>query len=105
GTQKIVFVVAEICFYTIALKEAVVKTLQKQYPDDHYSDANVLLTAQHTHSGVGGYSHHILYNLCVPGFQQKNFDTIVKGTMEAIVMANNNMQTAWMMPLCCKRIG
>ncbi|MBX7261534.1 MAG: neutral/alkaline non-lysosomal ceramidase N-terminal domain-containing protein [Chitinophagales bacterium] len=94
GTQKIVFVVAEICFYTIALKEAVVKTLQKQYPDDHYSDANVLLTAQHTHSGVGGYSHHILYNLCVPGFQQKNFDTIVKGTMEAIVMANNNMQTA-----------
>jgi hypothetical protein len=43
--------------------------------------------------------------LCVPGFQQKNFDTIVKGTMEAIVMANNNMQTAWMMPLCCKRIG
>lgn len=94
GSQKIVLVIAEICFYTVALKEAVVKSLQAMYPAESYSDANVLLTAQHTHSGVGGYSHHILYNLCIPGFQQQNFDTIVNGTVAAIVMANNNRQTA-----------
>lgn len=89
--QKVALVVAEICFYTIALKHAIVSQLQSQYPQLGYTDANLMLSAQHTHSAPGGYSHHLLYNLCIPGFQPKIFDKIVAGTIEAILQAESRL--------------
>lgn len=94
GTNKVCWVNSEICFYTIALKNAIVNKIQNLYPHWNYSDANLLLSAQHTHSGPGGYSHHILYNLTIPGFQPTVFNAIVNGTIKAIEAAENNLQDA-----------
>ncbi len=92
--SKVCIVNSEICFYTIALKDAVVKTLQSKHPALNYTAANVMLTAQHTHSAPGGYSHHVLYNIAIPGFQPKVFNKIVAGTVAAIVQAEANLQAA-----------
>ncbi|HRI28008.1 MAG TPA: neutral/alkaline non-lysosomal ceramidase N-terminal domain-containing protein [Chitinophagales bacterium] len=92
--KTVALVNAEICFYTIAVKDAVVKKLQQEYPQMGYTDANVLLSAQHTHSAPGGYSHYVLYNVAIPGFQPKVFDAIVNGTVKAIVKATQNLQDA-----------
>ncbi|QQS31226.1 MAG: neutral/alkaline non-lysosomal ceramidase N-terminal domain-containing protein [Sphingobacteriales bacterium] len=90
--KKVALVNTEICFYTIAVKAEVIRVLQTQYPELGFEDANVLLSAQHTHSAPGGYSHYVLYNVAIPGFQPKVFNNIVTGTVNAIVSAAQNLK-------------
>lgn len=92
--KKIAFVNAEICFITISIKRGVVKKLQKNFPQLEYTMDNVILTAQHTHSGPGGYSHYGFYNLTIPGFVAEVYQIIVNGIVEAIVQAEKNIQPA-----------
>lgn len=94
--KKVVIVNSEICFYTIALKDAVVKKLQAEHADLGFSEENVMLSAQHTHSAPGGYSHYILYNIAIPGFQPKVFNKVVNSTVEVIVAAHANLKDASM---------
>ena len=96
NNKKVAIVNSEICFYTIALKDAVVKKLQAEHSDLGFSEEDVLLSAQHTHSAAGGYSHYILYNIAIPGFQPKVFNKVVTSTVAAIVAANENLQDASM---------
>ena len=91
--NKITFVNAEMCFITISIKSGVVKKLQGIYPQFGYTMDNVLLTAQHTHSAPGGYSHYGFYNLSIPGFVPEVYQTIVNGIVEAIVRAESTMQS------------
>jgi len=92
--KKVAIVNSEICFYTIALKHAVVQGLQEQYPHLGYADDNVLLSAQHTHSAAGGYSHYPLYNLAIEGFQPRIFKHYVACTIAAIVAADKKQVPA-----------
>ena len=92
--KKVVIVNSEICFYTIALKDAVVKKMQIEHADLGFSEENIMLSAQHTHSAAGGYSHYILYNIAIPGFQPKVFNKVVKNTVEVIVAAYANLKDA-----------
>jgi neutral ceramidase len=92
--KKVAFVNAEICFITIAVKKEVVKRLQERYPDFQYTEDNVFLTAQHTHSAPGGYSHYAFYNMSIPGFVPEVFETYTNGIVEAIAEATENMKPA-----------
>ncbi len=90
--KKICFVNCEICFITVAIKKGVLKTLERKHPDFIYDEDNLMLTAQHTHAGPGGYSYYGLYNLSVPGFVMEIYKKIVEGIVEAIVAAEKNMK-------------
>ncbi|MES2396953.1 MAG: neutral/alkaline non-lysosomal ceramidase N-terminal domain-containing protein [Bacteroidota bacterium] len=92
--KKVVFVNAEICFITISIKSGVIKKLKEKHPEFGYTHDNVILTAQHTHSAPGGYSHYAFYNLSIPGFVPEVYETIVNGIVEAIVKAENTIQPA-----------
>ena len=94
SSKKFVYVNSEICFITISIKSGVVKKLQEMYPHFGYSTENVLLTAQHTHSAPGGYSHYGLYNLSIPGFVPEVYQTVVNGIVEAIVQAEFSIEPA-----------
>lgn len=94
SSKKIVFVNAEMCFITISVKGGVVKKLQEKYPQFGYTSDNVMLTAQHTHSAPGGYSHYGFFNLSIPGFVPEVYQTIVNGIVEAIVQAESCIQPA-----------
>ncbi len=91
--KRVVFVNADLGQLFQGVKQQVVHQLQQKY-GDLYSDANVLITATHQHSGPGGYSTYTLYNLSILGFSRKNFDTIVDGIVEAIDRAQMNMTSA-----------
>jgi neutral ceramidase len=91
GGELIAFVNAEICFITIALKNKVVEKL-KNYKNGIFNDSNIILTAQHTHSAPGGYSHHPFYNFSIPGFSFEVFNKYVDGMVEAIIEAENNQK-------------
>lgn len=88
GDRKVAWVNAEIWSITLAVKSAVMERVR----DLGFAEGAVMLTAQHTHSGPGGYSHYALYNMSIPGFVPEVFQTIVDGIVDAITRADQGMQ-------------
>lgn len=92
--QKVCFVNCELGFITPSLKQGVLGILQNDYPDLQYNTSNFLLSAQHTHCGPSGFSHHVIYNMSTPGFHQGVYDKVVNGIVEAILEAEKSKQKA-----------
>lgn len=88
--KRVAVVTADLGQVFQSVKQGVVRKLQAAY-GSAYSDANVLISATHTHSGPGGYSHYALYNLTILGFDKQNYDAIVEGIYQSIVRAHNNL--------------
>lgn len=88
--QRLVFVSADICHIYDAITQAVIKKLKKNF-GNLYTESNVMITATHTHSGPGGYSHYKLYHLTTLGFSEQTFNIIVDGIYESIVRAHQNL--------------
>jgi neutral ceramidase len=91
--KRVVFVNADLGMVFQGVKQAVIKKLKSEY-GDLYDDTNVLLTATHTHSGPGGFSTYVFYNLTTLGFNRDNFDVIVDGIVNAIERAHANVVPA-----------
>lgn len=89
--HRFILVHLEQAFVSLAIKEEITNQLQMKYPEWKITDANLLITAQHTHSAPGGYSHYPFYNFTIPGFQLKVFHTVCQGIIEAINQAFNNL--------------
>jgi len=87
---RLAIVVAEICFITQALRQAVVDALSSR-PDLGLSDERIVLTATHTHSGPSGYSHTVFYSATAPGYSDKVFQGLVRGIVEAVEQAAARM--------------
>jgi neutral ceramidase len=85
--RRVAFVSADLAFVSQAIKQEVVRRLGAVY-GPLYDEANVLLSATHTHSGPGGYSHYALYNLTVLGFDRQNFGVVADGIYRSIVSAH-----------------
>ncbi|GAM17019.1 hypothetical protein SAMD00019534_001940, partial [Acytostelium subglobosum LB1] len=90
--NRAVYVSVDACMIFQAVKLHVVTLLQEHFGPGVYSEANVLLSGIHTHSGPGGYSMYALYDITTLGFYEANFNTICQGIFEAIVMAHGNLQ-------------
>jgi neutral ceramidase len=88
--KRVAIVSADLGMIFQAVKRKVVQRLQALYGST-YGDANVLLSATHTHSGPGGFSHYALYNLTILGFDSQNFNLIVDGIVQSIVRAHANL--------------
>ncbi len=61
--------------------------LAEDLPEAGLSQHNLAITATHTHSGPGGYSHDLFYTLTTPGFRPTVLARIVSGVAEAIEIA------------------
>jgi neutral ceramidase len=82
--QRLGFANLEICFVTQAIRAEVLRRLQHETPESDWREDNLILTAQHTHSAPGGYSHYFFYNVTVPGFQPEVFEAIVSACVSAL---------------------
>ncbi len=90
--KRVVLVTAELGQLFSSVKQGVMKRLRQYSP--LYDDSNVMISATHTHSGPGGYSHYAMYNFTVLGFVPQNYDVIVEGIYQAIVQADMNVGPA-----------
>jgi neutral ceramidase len=54
----------------------------------------VMISATHTHSSPGGYSHYMMYNLSIPGYVHEVLETYVNGVVEAILAADKSLGPA-----------
>ncbi len=91
-TAIIAFVNCELCFITIALKQGVLKKIKRLRNDIEIREENLMITAQHTHSGPGGYDHHGFYNVSIPGFSFEIYQTLCEKIAKSIIDAYNHMQ-------------
>lgn len=89
--KRIVFVNLDAGIPSQAVTQEVVKLLKEKY-DGLYTEHNVMISAMHTHSGPGGTSHYIVYNIPSLGFERNNFDQMVNGIFSAINAAHANMR-------------
>ena len=89
--KRVAFVIAEAGIIPQGVKQAVVKKLLSKY-NGLYTDENVTISATHTHSGPGAYSHYALYNLSMLGYDEKHFNTVAEGIYQSIVRAHNNLE-------------
>ncbi len=94
GQQRLCFVNVEMGFCTVYLKYGVIQKLKNEFPQLGLHDGNVMITAQHTHSGAGGYGQHFTYNIPSPGFQKEVWEHIKNGIVQSIVMAHLKVKEA-----------
>ena len=89
-----IFILAHLeqAFVTIALKEALLQELNATHPSWKLEDRHLLMTAQHTHSAPGGYSHYPFYNFTIPGLQTKVFNTVLRACADAVTEAAKNLR-------------
>jgi len=93
ATSRVLLVIAELPLIFESIRRAVLDRLATRYGDT-YTEANVMLTATHTHCGPGGYSHHLLYNTTTGGFRPATFAAIVDGMCEAVDRAHADVAPA-----------
>jgi neutral ceramidase len=86
--SRFVLVVADIWSCTIAIKQEVIRRLQRGNDAIPYRDDNIWIAGTHTHSGPAGFSHHFLYNATAFGFDAHVFECIVTGIVQAIENAH-----------------
>ncbi|MFT4047477.1 MAG: neutral/alkaline non-lysosomal ceramidase N-terminal domain-containing protein [Solimonas sp.] len=61
---------------------------------DYWTMDNIMISATHTHSSVGGTAHYDYVNLTALGFDQQSFDAAVDGIYNAMLMAHRNLMQA-----------
>lgn len=89
--RRVAFVIADAGIIPQGITQAVVKKLLSKY-NGLYTDKNVTISATHTHSAPGAYSHYALYNLSMFGYDEKHFNTVAEGIYQSIVRAHNNLR-------------
>ncbi|WP_299585103.1 neutral/alkaline non-lysosomal ceramidase N-terminal domain-containing protein [uncultured Microbulbifer sp.] len=90
-SQRLVFVSADLQGIPQGVKQGVMAKLKSKYGDSRYTDSNVMLTATHTHVGPGGYDHYVMLNMSALGYAEDNYNAIIDGIYQSIVLANNGL--------------
>lgn len=91
NNQRVVFVNTDLGMVFQGVQQAVLAQLQAKYGNQYYA-GNVVLSATHTHSGAGGFSHYALYNFTTYGFNKRTFDAAVSGIVAAIDKAHRDLK-------------
>ena len=86
-TAPVVLVVHELCMVAQAVREAVLQHLQDARPEAGFAEHTLLVGANHTHAGPGGYTHDLFYTLTNPGFDATWFEALVRTTADTILAA------------------
>jgi hypothetical protein len=90
GGRRLLLVVNDLPMVFGSVRGALLDRLRRSY-GALYTEHNTLVTATHTHSGPGGYSHHRLYHSNTGGFRPKTFAAIVDGMTEAVGRAHDDL--------------
>lgn len=93
---RIVFVNVDAGALFQAVNQGVIKKLEEKFKG-LYNTHNVVLSATHTHSAIGGQSHYALYNFTIFGFIKQNYDAHVDGIVAAIEEAHNTLAPGYIL--------
>ena len=89
--KRIAFVSVDIGSVTYAIHAEVLDRLRGRF-GDLYSVENVVLSATHTHAGVGGHWQYGVGSPLGGPFYEEYFDAIVEGVVDSIVQAHEDLE-------------
>ncbi|KAL3177189.1 hypothetical protein MRX96_009884 [Rhipicephalus microplus] len=95
GDSRVVIVNVDSAMIGDIVKIEVVKRLQEKYGPSLYSEENILLTATHTHSSVGGFMQYLLYNIHTQGFIRQVADVQIDGICRSIDQAHEGIRKGY----------
>jgi len=84
--QAAIFCCLDMGYVTQAMRAGAVERLQQRL-GEQFNEAGFVLTCTHTHSGPGGCSHDVLYNLVTPGFVPEHLEAVIVATVDSVVEA------------------
>ncbi|MGH8460717.1 MAG: neutral/alkaline non-lysosomal ceramidase N-terminal domain-containing protein [Stenotrophobium sp.] len=84
--QSVIFCCLDLGYITHAMRAGVCEQL-REHMGAAFNEASLVLTCTHTHSGPGGCTHDVLYNVVTPGFVQDNLEKIIEAAVAAILAA------------------
>jgi neutral ceramidase len=82
----LMFCCLDLGYVTHAMRDGICRELQARM-GDAFREERLVLTCTHTHSGPGGCSHDVMYNLVTPGFLPAHVEAIVLAACSAILAA------------------
>lgn len=85
---KLALCVADLGYITQAVRQGVMDELGSA----GWDEANVMLTATHTHSGPGGLSQYLFYCIGTAGYSELVLRRVVSGIVESIVKAEGSCE-------------
>lgn len=88
--ERVVIVNCDLQAVFQLVHQEVVQQLKRKY-HGLYTEQNVVLHATHTHAGPGGSSAYMIYDFCIFGFVNENFNVIVSGILAAIEQAHASL--------------
>ncbi|CRK93660.1 CLUMA_CG007189, isoform A [Clunio marinus] len=88
--RRVVYVATDLAMISHAMRRDVLAQLQARFGNMYRYD-NVMLSAQHTHGGPGGYHQYIMYDVTCLGFIRETYNPIVNGIVQSITIAHNSM--------------
>ncbi len=87
------FCCLDLGYVTHAMREGVLESLRITAGED-IDEARLVLTCTHTHSGPGGCTHDVLYNLVTPGFQPEHLARVVEAASQSLLEARRSAEPA-----------
>ncbi len=91
---RVAFVACELSMISDSLRLGVLEQLELHAPELGIGSAQLMMTATHTHSGPGGYPHHMFYNLPNPGVVPRVLRGLVSRIAQCIIDAAAALQPA-----------
>jgi neutral ceramidase len=89
--QRVVYVSCNLGQISNFVKQRVIKLLAMP---DTYTEENVMISAEHTHSGPSGYLDNFLYVANVFGVVPNQREPIVQGIVQAVKMAHSDFESS-----------
>jgi neutral ceramidase len=80
------FCCLDLGYVTHAMRDGACAALRARL-GDAFDEAAFVLTCTHTHSGPGGCTHDVMYNVVTPGFVTAHLDAVVAATVAAVLDA------------------
>ncbi|WP_333619681.1 neutral/alkaline non-lysosomal ceramidase N-terminal domain-containing protein [Dietzia sp.] len=88
--SRVALVTCELGLMFQSIQQEVLRRLAARFGDT-YTEANVILSATHTHVAPGGTSGHPMVDLSMLGFRPRTFEANVAGIVDAIAMAHGDL--------------
>jgi neutral ceramidase len=86
GEAPVIFCCMDLGYITHAMREGLIAALRESLAMSFDQD-RLVLTCTHTHSGPGGCTHDIMYNVVTPGFVPEYLAAIVQAAADAVATA------------------
>ncbi|MDO8267736.1 MAG: neutral/alkaline non-lysosomal ceramidase N-terminal domain-containing protein [Moraxellaceae bacterium] len=86
--NSLIFCCLDLGYVTHAMRTGVCTAL-REHLGEAFNEAALVLTCTHTHSGPGGCTHDVMYNIVTPGFVPEHVQKIVEAVVAAVLQARH----------------